>query len=661
VAYHPQVGFRMNDYVGFEPNRLDQLSKRLQGVARSLDANLQRISSIVASAGGSVSGSSRIGHWVAEAENDANDMTYRSQRAWELYRQRMKNPFMVGPASPQVLVNWVETSEGGRQAAQDAKGFNSALGNTAPKSSRQELKSLAQSLRDHARDKDYLKTFWNQVDPSMASRLARLLHNQDMANGAPKSGNYALSGESRAILRNVATGLVALHDNKLAIPDPVRNALVNPTGDDIWSSVMLAKFGPAGNRWDPNLLADLARREIYRSDERGIYHDLDPMRAILAKLAESHVASRLLLGNKTNGTNDTLMLLRTAAEYEKEHFAHAPGIGDVAGNVMVAATQTSRGKSADAHDSGQAFANIISATHEWIALALKSALHLELPEGVRNGMTRVAGLYLPDLANSSTNSQKDGSSAVRSADGEPWNVFSTHDLVKEFLGEALKDPRDFGWLKGKARAYISASTALSAMGGDDRIYAATSASFLGLLRSVDNDQQITKGHEKDADASARQSTLDTLNSLISLIPGEKLGALAVSAGVNAAAGSKISAVPGQVGNAKTLADLFMNPSGGAEAQAQVDAIRDTAREKFSINALIVEGLIKAGKIPEPTDQAVYRFGHVVPGSDFQYWYNNHAGMDITIGGDKAGKSQRRSLDDYVTQLTQKYGDLANWI
>ncbi|MGH3378795.1 MAG: hypothetical protein ACRDP6_29115, partial [Actinoallomurus sp.] len=406
----------MNDYVGFEPNRLDQLSKKLQGVTRTLNANLQQINGIIGSAGGTVSGSSKINYWVAEAENDANDMTYRSQQAWMLYRQRIKNPFVVGPVSPQVQVNWVETSESGRQAAQDAKGFNSALDNKDSKSSRQQLKSLAQSLRDHAHDKDYLKTFWNQVDPSMAARLARLLHNQDMASGPPKNDHYPLSGESRAILKNVAAGLVALRDNKIAIPDSVRNALINPTGDDIWSSVMLVKFGPAGNRWDPNLLANLGHRELYRSDERGIYHDLDPMRAILAKLAESHTASRILLGDKTNGKSDTLMLMRSAAEYEKDHFAHAPGIGDVAGNVMVAATQTNRGTSLDARESSQAAANIILATHDWIAL--KGKLHLELPEGVRNGMTRVAGTYLPDLANSSDNPYN--KTLVISAEGEPW-------------------------------------------------------------------------------------------------------------------------------------------------------------------------------------------------------------------------------------------------
>ncbi|MGH3180161.1 MAG: hypothetical protein ACRDPF_40590, partial [Streptosporangiaceae bacterium] len=247
------------------------------------------------------------------------------------------------------------------------------------------------------------------------------------------------------------------------------------------------------------------------------------------------------------------------------------------------------------------------------------------------------------------------------AEGEPWSVFTGHDLVKEFLGEALKDPKDFGWLKGRARAYISASSALSALGGDDRIYAAKSAAFLGLLRSIDNDQHITEGHEKDADESARQSTLDTLNSLIGLIPGEKLGAVVVAAGVNGAAGNKVSGLPGKVGQAKTLADLFMNPGGGAEAQAQSDAIRATAKEKFSINTLIVEGLINSGKIPAPTDSSVYRFGHVVPGSNFEYWYGNHAGRDITIGKDNGGKGHTRQLNEYVDQLAHNYGDVASWI
>jgi hypothetical protein len=106
----------------------------------------------------------------------------------------------------------------------------------------------------------------------------------------------------------------------------------------------------------------------------------------------------------------------------------------------------------------------------------------------------------------------------------------------------------------------------------------------------------------------------------------------------------------------------MSPGGGAEAQAQTDAVRATAKERFSINSLIVEGLIHAGKIPPPSDPSVYRFGHVVPGSDFEYWYHNHGGMGIAVGSDRKGQGPpARQLSDYVDQLAHNYSDVANWI
>lgn len=649
----------MNDFVAFEPNRLDQLAKRLQSLTQALDGNLDQIKSIIEGLGGHIAGSSKTRYWATAAQDDANDMAFRAQKAWEAYRLEQKSPPFIGPVAHPgtVQLDWVQTSQGGRQAAADAASFNAAERDKDVKASRQQLIRLAESLRSHVNDADYLKTFWNAVDPAMAARLARILHDQDVASGGGRDGKtYPLSRESKEILAKVATGLVALKDNKIPLPRRVKEAMVNPVGDDLWSPIMLVSFGPRGDRWDPQLLAAMSHRELYRIDERGTYRDLDPMRAILTKVAESGAASRVLLGAQDTGVADAEMLMRTAALYQKTRFDGVPGIDDVAGNVMVSAAATSRDQSDNARQAAQAVANLISATHQWVQE--KHGLNLELPAGVRSGMTRVAGMYLSDFARSSANPY-DGLE-IKGGNDEPWNVYTSHDLTREFLGEALKDPKDFGWLKGKARAYIAVASALSVLRHDNRLYAEESATFLGLLRSIDSEQAITKGHEKDSDASAVQSTLDTLNNLLGLIPGERLGALAAAAG-RKSIGKGIQASLGHSGDAKTIADLFMKPNSGTEDAARIQAIRDTAKERFGITSLVVEGLIRAGKVPEPKDPSVYKDGHIIPGREFQYWYESNGAMPVDIGSGDRKNNTSTTLSHYVNQVAGQYKAVADWV
>jgi hypothetical protein len=458
-------------------------------------------------------------------------------------------------------------------------------------------------------------------------------------------------------LANVAAGLVALRSNGVALPRQVREAMVNPAGDDLWSPIMLAKFGPSGYKWDPQLLAAMGHHQLYRIDERGTYRDLDPMRAILAKVGESGAASRALLGNEETGVSDANMLMRASALYQKNHFDGLPGIDDVAGRILVSAAQVERGHTEEARQAAQAVANLISANHRW--LQEKGGLGLGLPAGVRHGMTRVAGLYLSDLAMSSTNPY--AGVEVKSLGREPWNVYVDHQLTKEFLSEALKDPRDFGWLKGKARAYVSMASALSALHHDNRTYAAESADFLGLLRRIDSEQGIAKGHEKDVNASAFQSTLDTLNNLIGLIPGERIGALAVAAG-RQSLGKGVEVSLAHAGDAKTLADFFMKSDPSAESEARAQAIRATAQERFGMSALIVEGLIHAGKVRAPEDSTVYRDGHVIPGRNFQYWYAHNGAKPIHVGGAAGHRDDiPMTLSQYVDQLAGRFGDVADWV
>jgi hypothetical protein len=651
----------MNDFVAFEPNRLDQLAKRLQTLARTLDGDLDQIASIIEGLGGHITGSSRTRYWATKAQDDANDMTFRAQRAWEAYRRERQRPPLVGPvAHPGTVgINWVETSQGGRQAAGDAAGFTAAARNKNAEESRRELRRLAQSLRNHVGDKDYLSTFWSHVDPGMAARLARLLHDQDAAAGVGENtGSFPLGDESKNILANVAAGLVALRSNGLALPPQVREAMVNPPGDDLWSPIMLAKFGPNGDKWDPHLLAAMAHHQLYRIDERGTYRDLDPMRAILTKVGESSAASRVLLGDQDTGVSDAATLMRASALYAKARYDGLPGIDDVAGRVMVSAARVQRGDGAAAHYAAQSVANLVAATHQWVAD--KGRLRLELPRGVRSGMVEVAALYLPDFAASSSNS----GSGVQTTDKntKSWHVVMGHDFVKDFLREAAADPKDLGFLKGKAKAYVSVASMMSVLGRGIGTYTGNAAGLLGMLQAIDAEQKISKGREKDVDAEAAKGLLDTLNSLAGLIPGEKLAGVLAEAGAPAA-GKGAERILARLGDARTVADLFMGDSPQAEERARLRAAGDSAKERFGINALIVEGLIRAGRVRPPTDPRVFSDGHIVPGLEFQDWYANHGGVYISVDGqdEKGGRVRRKQkLEEYVDALGNRFKSVEDW-
>jgi hypothetical protein len=237
-----------------------------------------------------------------------------------------------------------------------------------------------------------------------------------------------------------------------------------------------------------------------------------------------------------------------------------------------------------------------------------------------------------------------------------------HDFLKEFLSEAAKDPKDLGFIKGKAKAYVSVASMMSALGRGIGTYTGDAAGLLGMLQAIDAEQKISKGRERDVDAEATTGLLDTLNNLAGLIPGEKLAGLLAAAGAPAA-GKGAERVLGRLGDARTVADLFMSDSPKAEDRARAQAEDESARERFGINALIVEGLIRAGRVRPPADPRVYSNGHIVPGLDFQDWYAQHGGVYISVDGrDEKGAliARKQRLDEYVDALGNKFKSVEDW-
>jgi hypothetical protein len=237
------------DFVAFEPNSLQRLSSNLDALAQTLEGNLSKISTTISAANGHVKGSGQVAFWASKARSDANDMASRSRRAWELVRQGQayKPPNFSGPIFSPGMVNidWSATSQSGQQAQQDARDLN--LGK---KATREQLAAAARSVANHKADKAYLSTFWGSVDPRVAAELARILHEQDSAQG--KQGR-PLSEGSKRILADLASGMAAASRSGL-LPASVENALEKPPGNDMWSPAMLFKYGPNGSQYDAAFL-----------------------------------------------------------------------------------------------------------------------------------------------------------------------------------------------------------------------------------------------------------------------------------------------------------------------------------------------------------------------------------------------------------------------
>lgn len=275
-------GSGYNGYVGFEPHNLDQLSKRLGSLAQTLASNLPQIASIITSQGGSIRGASNTAKWVGEARDDAEDISYRSRSAWELYRkgQSYRPPDFAGPVpGGLVWLDWAGTSKSGRQGHNDA----TTLDQGAKTSTKAELASAARSLANHKNDRNYLAEFWRTVDPGLVPKLARILHQIDSQNG--EHPTRPLDDSGTKILADIASGLAAASRQKYKFPTDARNAVgnveanvENPPSNDMWSSSMLFKYGPNGKQYDPTFLKLMGDKVLDWRQKYGKMPTADPVK-----------------------------------------------------------------------------------------------------------------------------------------------------------------------------------------------------------------------------------------------------------------------------------------------------------------------------------------------------------------------------------------------
>lgn len=527
----------MNDFVGFEPIRLDQLSKRLQSLAQAVDGNLDQIRNIISSLGGNVTGSSKTRYWVAKAHDDANDMSFRSKKAWEAYRLEQKRPPFIGPVAHPgtVYVNWIQTSEGGRQAVQDAQEFNAAINNTDGKLARQQLRALAQILRSHINDHDYTATFWSQIKDSNApAHLARILHNQDVQQNADqaerKDAAYPqiLSDDSKKILASLAASIAAASKQSGALPQSIRDKLTKPDKGDVWSSSMLFKYGPSGKAWDQPLLVGMAR-SIY--DWRGstrpvlgnsptasgpgwwtsllpsgsgsrdfvdpkILAEVDPTCAILDRLAESPDAARAFMADAKTGSRYTNLLVG-APPWVTGPDGKTIDLSTHAGAVIKAATYISRrDPGTQSQAATWAMLNTILAVKNYSSSQFPGDGTAKLPAGIRHAITDASLGYVPDLSLSARGNADNGVAHFGGDGNNPWEMRVDQATLAAFAKATLQDPEDIGKFHGAVLSYLrtaireslhgSASPAIDGAGQLD-----------GMLRKETSLAALEKAKDKD--------------------------------------------------------------------------------------------------------------------------------------------------------------------
>lgn len=495
------------DFVAFEPSSLQQLSNRLDALAQTLEGNLSKVSSAIAAAGGHVRGSGSIGLWAGKARTDANDMAARSRQAWELVRQgkAYKPPGFAMVFSPgMVNLDWAATSQSGRQAQRDAHDLN--LGKQA---TREQLAAAARSVANHKADKQYLATFWNSVDPTVAAELARILHEQDAGHGQP------LSGGSKKILADLAAGLAAASRNGL-LPARAQTALENPPGDDMWSPAMLFKYGPQGKGvYDSKFLQAMGQKALdwrrthdqmprgrfYKdgtgriaSAPKGTWYqslglnptmewdkiaplvaDNDPAAAILDRVSDSPEASRGLLQSQkyTHGLVNPNWVV--------PDFSGGKGIdiSGPAGRVVVAGTADRKHFPVESANAAlNVMLEVAALRKDYGKPITDQKGNLELKTTLPDDLTRALGVmgrqYVLDFAHSVTNPNGD----TRVADGE---VILNKDDLRTYLSILATDPTALGIFRGGIDSKTESAARDKLLLGE---YASQDSEFLGRLNGM---------------------------------------------------------------------------------------------------------------------------------------------------------------------------------
>ncbi|MCT9931958.1 hypothetical protein N5079_17285 [Planotetraspora sp. A-T 1434] len=658
----------MGEFVGVDPANLRELTHRLQALQETLSKHGPAMQQKMQKWGSNVS-FAVLPRLIDEALNDARDMDARTSRAYDLAAEQGWNPFGVKPTggspyrdvpppAPIVRLDWATTGQSGYQAQRDAAELSGLLAHTDPATLmamygrdkgviRGLLAPLAERLRGHLNDKDYLGVFWQSVGP-LAARLAKTLHD----NGS--STDPLLTKEDTAILAAFGAALAAATrlrtssgsgDSKALLPDSAKAAL---RAGDPWSIGMLLKYGPHGTAWDTDFLTDITRfmldarkagkidwpssHQQLTTDMDANHHqralaEFDAMGAVLDRAAENGKAARHVLGNPTTGLAYTRMLVNDswhtpgydpAAYFSKyvdatsrsadPDYLPDPGKINLSSHTaafLQAAVSAGRGTTLDAKESAWSVVNIVQSTSEF------SKVHpgTVLPHEIRKALIFTADRYLPDFAASVNHDFTSAAMQKANDTSNPWTPVTKASELEAFFNQALQDPEEFGAFKGMMDGRISIAVAATIKDPSDENYLVEMGSLYGLIERLKGQRHFATEQLADEDAARRQTAL-------SIVTGG-FGALSFNKALGIGTISQI------------IVALATPPASGMfDTGHALQALRENAdafrTQVLHVEVPVIQGLITAGAVRPPANASWISNGVVTPDAALADWISQHA-------------------------------------
>jgi hypothetical protein len=450
--------------VGVDPELVARAATALEQLRDALAANVPTIVTGMSEYSSGVN-TAILKQAQAQSVHDAADMRARARLAqlWEA-----QNVNILG--NGQVDIPWAESDVTAADAQAEALALSQAEGED-PQASAATIQAVQQDLQDHMGDPAWLKVFYNNAAPSVASLAATLRKND--VNPHDYSNRFTvLSKSDQQILATFAQGLATADKSGSLSPEAVQAIASAP---DLWSASMLVKFGPPGSSWatsemksaqNPDGLSLLAvlTTSVYQGMQDGKVQiplgggytrygmqdqsqlqntlaDYDPLSAMLQADAQNKIAAQQVMGdtNKAYGNiGDSLakMLLWNngdlpgldarfvaGAPNDKGQFpgyftASAPGKAvteDYSSIVLNFVSPSVDGAFLDAATSG---ARGTTPAAEYSAQAALNIINntpspngdngVKLDPAIQAALTNTAQRYMLDLAMSATNAQSGG-------------------------------------------------------------------------------------------------------------------------------------------------------------------------------------------------------------------------------------------------------------
>lgn len=681
----------MGDFVGINPPNLQQLANRLGDLAGVLAKDGALIKQAMTGFNSHLDYSS-FARDSAQNGDDSSAFHKRVDLANEVARQPAFRPLIpqpyqipgwgtvfppniAGPLGPNevrgdytVMAFDISQASGG-EGANDAHDLANALRDPTSALSKQIFAQVGQSVADHADDPAYLQAFYANGGLASSEQLAAVLRSND---GSKMYGNDLLSPDSQHLIALYGQGLAsasALQDKGQLPPGTVdENSFSHlSTPKDKWSAAMLLKYGPSGDQWGPQFLANAGSAMLdwrssvpmrptwqnpsvnsggvvpayYSDDPNAWYLDLglqgnqyphndkstaqiaaiqanDPSLAVLQRIAENPQASRDLLSGDGGD--------RYAKDLVSPQWQTSTPFGQqwqdeslFPGKIITNATLNDRTDSPQSQQSAQAAANVMNAAAAQYQSDKGAPPTMDnpfpgIPAGISNALRDTYIGYIPDLAQSASNGATDPTQIVQMGANGPYKVVLGTNTMRNFMSEIMLNQGNADIITGATNGEIQAWTqkGLSTKGVAD--YLQTLAQLRGALSVAGQAVNYDAAAHQD---SVNQSTIEWLNAyggFIASVPGVGTVGDLVKAGI-------WFALP--------VASAQFSTSNAAAANDQAQGAIDTDRSLMKRDLLI--GLAASGKIQPPAGHPDWgQPGAKIDAAGVDAWWAQASSTEITL-------------------------------